>query len=761
MRFPASVLSLWLLTAPASLAAYVQSRVCLHQLHLHHRDHDHDRDSHGLSFGSFGLQASLTPGPGDRGIDRFELTFSGQVLGVSACEQATLSNVTSSVRITSLGSSSTFAGRLESADCTDAGAQSKQVRLGFTYQVPPSHFLDTYWLTAELLDESGRVCLNAYLTPDVGGAVSQTATWVPVAVFAVVLVAGLGNQFRCPGTDPDPDPDSSGESPPKAARRHREPRRAHLVRIGDCISYLQFIFFAGSLTLTYPGFLRPVVCRTSWSTLMFPAGLVARQSWYDGVQDGIYEVNGTFGGTNGLELTTQVMGGTMTVDTWLNIVTLAGLIFFLILGLMVLTRRLNKAPRFVSEDRDSFLSGPDDDEFTIQAAALAALRLFCSHFLLPLVAWSSYILTYVNVLPLYYTAAASLMVGCLVALVWFAMWRSSPSRMGYLLVDGIRQPKDASQQQPWRQDLYATSVFVFLFLRGVAIGLLQMAGLLQLLVLLVTEMLQMTLFAFSHRQNPLASRAGKTSALKTAALLLQLGFVPGLASFSAQIILGFAVLFIHALVLFFVFCCPGLYDLYILLTRSSSAGSMQGGDDGRHNDADQAPVYTLRQIMRRPTRMSIPEPTWHHVSMYAQSPSSSPVVSLPDLASRDSSDSSKVSYFRSPRHKSPIDQVSRPRHSGPSFCSSLTDDSASASGSTSADSHVADHLRSSSEHSLVAVRLDPPVDYSFREADLYYHQPRIKTFGEERGEEAQAQAQAQGQTLKSSLRRMMDPFARK
>ncbi|KAG5931326.1 hypothetical protein E4U53_001823 [Claviceps sorghi] len=742
MRFQAFVLALWLLTAPASLAAYVQSRACLD----HH--HDHDRGSNG--FGSFGLRASLTSSSDDHGIPRLELTFTGHVLGAGACEQAKLSNVTSSVRITSLGSSSTFPGRLESADCTDANAQPKDARLQFAYEVAPSRFLDTYWLTAELVDEHGGVCLNAYLTPDVGGAVSQIATWVPVAIFAIVLVAGLGNQFR--------NPCPRGGSP-EAGRRNREPRRAHIVRIGDCISYLQFIFFAGSLTLTYPGFLRPVVCKMSWSTLMFPAGLVARESWYDGVQDGIYEVNGTFGGTEGLELTTQVIGGTMTIDTWLNIITLASLIFVLILGLMVLTRRLTKQPlSLISENNDSFPSG-SDDEFTSQAAALAALRLFCSYLLLPLVAWSSYMLTYVNAIPLYYTAAASFVVSCLIGLVWIALWRSSPSRMGYLLVDGVRKPTGASRQS-WMQDLYATSVFVLLFLRGAAIGGLQMAGLPQLAVLLVAEMLQMTLFALSYRQNPLASQAGRISALKTAALLLELGFVPGVASFSAQIMLGFAVLCVHALVLVFLFFCPGVYDLYVLFTRSSSAGLTQGDDDGCYDDADQAPVYTLRQIMRRPTRESIPEPAWDDAAMHAQS-LSSPVVSKSDLFSRASSESSRVSYFRSPRHKSSIDQVSRPRCSGPSFCSSLVDSSASASGSNSADSHVADHVRSSSEHSIVTARLDPQVDYSFREADLYYHQPRIKTFGHERGDQAQGQAQRQGQMPKSGLRRVMDAFTRK
>ncbi|KAG6002146.1 hypothetical protein E4U43_001161 [Claviceps pusilla] len=576
MRFPAFVLlslSLLLPFAPASLAAYVQTRACL--------GNDGERNSSHEGFSPYGLRASLISSPDHHGFDRLQLTLHGQQIDIPACDRNKLSNVTSSMRITSLGSSSTFAGRLESWDCANAGpdSRSKYASFIFTYDVASSRFLDTYWLTIELLDENGPFsgCINAYLTPDVGQAVSQTALWTPVAVFVIVLVAGVGKQIR--------DLASSRESD-GTGQHNQEPRHAHIVRVGDCISYLQFIFFAGSLTLSYPGFLRPVVGKLSWSTLMFPAGLVAQHSWYDGVQDGIYEINGTFGGTEGLDLTTQVVGGTVTVSTWLNIVTLATLIFVLILGSMVLGQQLAKIDHYISGNRNAFDS---DNEFTTKAPVLASLRLFCSYFLLPLVAWSTFMLTYANGLPILYTAAATVMVSCLIALVWVAMWRSSPHRMGYLLVDSIKKPRGNASRE-WMQDVYAMSVFVLLFLRGATIGGLQVAGLLQLLVLLGTELFQMTVFTFSYLQNPLASQTGRMSALRTAVLLLEIGFVPRLAPFSAQIILGFAVLLVHALVLVFVFFLPGVHDLYILCRRSSSASSKHKHGNSRNSDADQASV---------------------------------------------------------------------------------------------------------------------------------------------------------------------------
>ncbi|KAG6010169.1 hypothetical protein E4U21_007646 [Claviceps maximensis] len=742
MRSPAFVLSLSLslslLCAPASLAAYVQSRAC-----------SETSSSRGGSAPS-GLRASLTSSPDHHGINQLKLTIDEQQTGLVTCEQDKLSNVTSLVRVTSLGSSSIFAGLLESSNCADAGPnpQTKYAHFEFAYNISASHFLDTYWLTIELLDKNGpfSTCINAYLTPDVGQVVSQTASWAPVAIFLIVLVASLGKQLD----NIAPSGDSKGS---RGRQSNREPRRAHIIRIGNCISYLQFIFFAGSLTLSYPGFLRPVASKVSWSTLMFPTGLVAQKSWYDGVRDGIYEVNGTFGGTEGLELMTQVVGGTLTVSTWLNIITLAGLVFFLILALMVLGQRLTKAHHSISGSKDSFLFDSDDG-FTLQAAALAALRLFCSYLLLPLVAWSTYMLTYANGIPVYYTVAATFMVTCLIGLVWLAMWRSSPHRMGYLLVDSIKKP-DGTSHQSWMEDVYAMMVFVLLFLRGATIGGLQMAGLPQLSVLLFTEVFQMTLFAFSYLQNPLASQTGRMSALRTVTLLLEIGFVPGVASFSAHIILGFAVLLVHALVLVFFFLLPGVYDLYTLFTRPPPASSRQEDGDGRI-----AAVYTLQQIRGRPTTEQTPESTTDGSTLHMH-PISPLVVYTHERTSSLSSKSRRMSYFQSSEHDSSIDLFSRTFYSEPSSCTLHTDSSASRSGIesrlNSASSHAAEHRGSSTDDSsFMPLQLDPTVDYSFREADLYYHQPRIKTFGDDKG--GQDQGQDEEQTLRRSLRRMTATF---
>ncbi|KAG5949356.1 hypothetical protein E4U60_006282 [Claviceps pazoutovae] len=742
MRFRAFVLSLLLFCANASRAAYIQSRACV--------DHDAVSDPGHGGFDSFGLRASLVASPELHGLDRLELTFIGDPTSPVACEQAQRLNATSSVRISSLGSSSTFAGRLVSSNCADVYSplepllKSQYVRFEFAYDVAPARFLDTYWLTAELQDENGPLsCLNAYLTPDMGAAVSQTAIWAPVAIFAVVLLAGIWTEVRNLAS-------SAGGESGRAGQRGPERRRSHIVRIGDCISYLQFIFFAASLTLNEPGFLRPVVSKMSWSTLMLPAGLVAHKSHYSGVQDGIYEVNGTMGeGTKGLELATQVIGGTVTVNTWLNIITLGALIFFLILGLMILERWLTRARYLAPENKTSSAYGSHDDS-TIHAAALATLRLFCSYLLLPLVAWSTYILTYAKGIPVYYTVAAVIMVICLTTLVCFAMWRGSPRRMGYLLVDRIHKKPQSTSRQSRMQDVYAMSVFVLLFLRGAAIGGLQMAGLVQLLVLLMTEAIQLTFFAFSYRQNPLLSQTGRMPVPRTMALLLEVGFVPGLeAELSVRIILGFAVLFVHTCVLLSLFLLPAIHDMYILSTRSSTASASYTQDDGGSNNTGPAlaPVYNLRQIMKRPTRDLTPV---RHLTTPSATLMQDPTSSL----SSTSSSSSRTSYFRSPRPNMSIDFLSRTSSSDPS--TRLTRTNSSAPVLSPSRSRVANRPATTSEDIFIPLPSNPSVDYSFREADLYYHQPRTKTFGEDKAIEGQASGQ--GQTLKESLRRMTATF---
>ncbi|KAH7367652.1 hypothetical protein B0T11DRAFT_336989 [Plectosphaerella cucumerina] len=161
-----------------------------------------------------------------------------------------------------------------------------------------------------------------------------------------------------------------------------------------------FFFFLGALTLHFPGFMRPATSSNSWSTLMFPGGPVMSGSVYPGISDGIYEVNGTFGGTAGLELVSQVTGAPITMWNWINVISLAcmllaSLIFIFQLGPKILWTRRAFDSRTMQKIRGTEVHGVRGTPHTV-------MRVFFSYFMTPVVAWTSYKLTYAPLLPVHH-----------------------------------------------------------------------------------------------------------------------------------------------------------------------------------------------------------------------------------------------------------------------------------------------------------------------------------------------------------------------
>jgi len=68
----------------------------------------------------------------------------------------------------------------------------------------------------------------------------------------------------------------------------------------------------------YGGYVQSRSCDGQVS--LFLAGPVIHGKIYSGVADGIYSINGTYGGTTGLEHMHQIVGAPSTIDTWVNMV---------------------------------------------------------------------------------------------------------------------------------------------------------------------------------------------------------------------------------------------------------------------------------------------------------------------------------------------------------------------------------------------------------------------------------------------------------
>lgn len=698
-----------LLSAQSCLAAHVQSKNCRETVPKEGKDG-------ASSWISGGLDAAIAPGAYD--LPRLELIISGRQPDWESCEDAGKPKFASFVEVESLGGTDKVEGKLDNLTCRDSRPWGPWVSFYFSYDINPPQPLDAFSVSVDLRNEDDAQigCVNAPVTPYMGHSMSQALTWCPIVIFALVVFVALWGETRALSSFSEQDFDNG--------RPEREQSRAHVTRVADYISYLQFIFFSGALTLQYPGFLQPVASRASWSTLMLPAGMVAPESWYTGVKDGIYEVNGTFTGTPGMEIMSQVVGGTVTMDTWLNMLALAAGVLVLLILIVGLGQRLTwTRDWFQGESSMAFNA---ESRFSVRATMWTALRLFCSYLLLPIVAWTTYQLDHASILPVYHTVAATAIITITILIMWWAMSQSNPRHLGYLLVDdAIKEDQQNTQRFARTDNLYAAGVFLLLFLRGSTIGGLQFVGMVQFLVLLATEIIQVSLHALVFPQAFLFSRARIMPAIKMTVLVLMAPFLPDTAGHAAKLGLGVVIVIIHALVLLGIFLVPAILDVYNF--GRNTASRLLSSDGGSLRDLDSPQIYGLRDLRRRPTN-----PTAAVLSEMGSSIRS--ISPLPPALSSSSPEpplspsNDRASYFRQPRRNQSIATFSRISNS--TFNRADSPSSAEASDSGYRGSHE-EESDSSAEATLCEPSpVDPTVDYSIREADLYYGRPRRLSFGE-------------------------------
>lgn len=695
-----------------------------------------DQDKGLFGFNIESLRASLQPL--DSGKSRIQLAISGRRQGASTCHDLSEHDeATTTLRLETLGSSETYTGYLQNTTCVqhveDAPPLTKRT---FSYDVHRPHLLDNFFMTIETDSphDTGIACLNAPLTPAVDNTIIGIATWAPACILILVIVAALWRETVSTSSEDSDDPDELGPL-------RREPRRTHVTRVADYVSYLQFIFFASALSLRYPGFLQPVTSRFSWSTLMLRAGVVVRDPWYDGVRDGIYEINGTFGGTPGLELMTQSMGGTVTTDTWLNTAALAAMVFMVLTGVVILGQRLTwTRDWFQATHSLVFRSGQSN----ARAVLWTTFRLFCSYLLMPLVAWSAYLVGGAKFNPIYYTIAATAVICVLIFIIWWTMIQGKPRTMGYLLIDSDEENRDLTTLSR-TQDLYSAGVFAIIFLRGAAVGALQAVGNAQLSIMVATEIIQIALHVVIYRATPYSSRAGCMPLIRLVVLVLQFAFLPDAAGHGPKMVLGYVILIVHTGVLLMLFLLPTLWDL-VALAKDAVVGlrtPVRGQEEGIPQ------IFGLRQLMRRPTNPANPvltastSPSWDHGPSHLSVP---PLRSSPALPPRASTASpiDGSYYFRPPRLSSaelisrssmstlPVPESptsSTPKASGSDRTSHDNSRSSSSPGAKSSESHPRREggLKVEDED-IIPSPLDPSVDYSVREADKYYVRPRKLSF---------------------------------
>jgi len=451
-----------------------------------------------------------------------------------------------------LGGTTRYNGEIQNATCRTR--EFKQINTVFYMQYlevlfkindPKPLAAYEFEINIDAPDHFSVACLNGVLTPDIGYTVQEISFWLPALTFILVVLAAVWREWYNL-VHPLRDDDESGQE--------RSSSRSHLTRIADCLAYIQFIFFSSALSLRQPGFLQPVASSTSWSTLMTRRGIVWRHSLYYGIHDGIHEINGTFGGTSGLEHMTQVMGAPVTVETWTNIATLAVVILVLLYAVIQAGLRLRWTRDWFQQSGRWMI---DRSSKPHKATIWVALRVFLSYLLLPLTAWTTYQLDSASLRPVYYTLLVIVVVVLLVIGCWWGMSRS-PQDMGYLLVDNLH--KQTSEEPSRTQDYYSYVTFILLFARGVIIGGLQRFGTVQLLSLMACEVIQLGFLAWVSATSGLLSKPVLIAGARLSALLLCLGMIPDLWSHTASSALGYVLLAFHALFLLGMFLVPSAYE---------------------------------------------------------------------------------------------------------------------------------------------------------------------------------------------------------
>lgn len=541
-----SALTLILSFVPPSLTAYVQFHDCFPLLAA--SSHQHVSNDAQLRPDSLGAALDI----GD-GITHLELQITRAYADRASCEEFLAQNVSIGVTLDSLGGLDDYDRNTANMTCrrpawAKEGSETTTLRIRALFNVSRPLPLATFQLNVGVYAADLQVaCLASYLTPGIGTAAYGVCLWGPLVIFVLVLVAACWREILNLGhiQDDEGQSDAFGSS------------RTHLTRIANCLSYIQFIFFSGALILRYPGFLQPVVSLTSYATLMLPRGIVTQDSLYSEVNDGIHEINGTFGGTPGLELTTQVMGAPLTMSTWANIITLAIFIFFFLLAIIQVGLKVKWTRDWFQEASSWTL---EDSTVERQKATLwITLRVFLSYFLQPIVTWATYQLDGIRLFPKYYTIASSLVICLVLVACWWGLSMRSPQTMGYLIIEHSQgeQNGDSAIQN---QDFYTSASFTLLFARGIAIGGFQAAGNAQLLVSLVCEIVQLSLTIWAWPLTALLSTASIGNYARLAILVLNV-MIPGLCRFDFRSAVGYAILASHALVLVTLFLVPSIHEL--------------------------------------------------------------------------------------------------------------------------------------------------------------------------------------------------------
>ncbi|KXX81720.1 putative flavin carrier protein 3 [Madurella mycetomatis] len=433
-------------------------------------------------------------------------------------------------------------------------------------------------------------CVSASVTPDLGD-LTWMLTFLPLAVLLFVGAATVFAGIFSPWGAADIFHWSSNYG--------RDPDLLRLVTpgFGDCLQYIQFVVLTGGLTLSYPGYYQPIVSQGSWSALMFNQSFVSKDLGWNSVQDGIYITDGVYG----LHKLAQLAGMANVEDIWVGMmIWLLGIIgaMFVLFHAGFFGQWLYRYIKRIPEEDLRSKNIP----FTVGNV----VRIVLNYFLLPIVALSTFQLVVASDSPAYTVVLA---VITLVIIIGFTAWLlyliATTKPRAFLFDDLPTLLLYGPLYNTYSDEAAAFTLIPVLltFVRGIAIGAVQLAGVAQVVLLAICEVIQiLTLHAFRPFHSPTSMNAYHTlfSVLRLITVLLMVAFIPSLGvTEGPKGWIGYAILVTHAGVLLLGFLLNAVQTIVEVLARMLGAG----GDDIRgQSRGGLSKIFGMRQLSRRMSR---------------------------------------------------------------------------------------------------------------------------------------------------------------
>ncbi|KAL8349803.1 hypothetical protein RB598_005252 [Gaeumannomyces tritici] len=441
-------------------------------------------------------------------------------------------------------------------------------------------------------------CVSATITPDLGSYV-PLLKFLPMGILAFVGFATIFAATFSPWGTTDVFRWSSNYG------RDHDLLRLVTPGFGDCLQYIQFVALTGGLSLHYPGFYQPVVSQLSWSALMFNQSFVTKEPGYQSLRDGIYVTDGVVTESYGLHGLAQLTGMGNMSDIWAGMVVwLLAIIAVVVTGVQIgfAVRWIYRKIKNIAEEDLRAKGLP----FTVGNV----VRIVFNYFLLPIVALSTFQLVVTPVSPPYPVVLAVL---TLVLIMGFAAW------LLYLIIT-IKPRAFLFDDLPTLllygplyntySDEAATFTLIPLFLtfiRGIAVGVVQPVGIVQIVMLAICEVVQIiTIHSIRPFHSPTSMNAYHTifATFRLVSVILMIAFVPSLGvTEGPRGWIGYAILMIHACVMGFGFFLNALQTTLEVAARLSGAG----GDSARGlTRGGLSKIFGMRQLQRRegPSRSS-------------------------------------------------------------------------------------------------------------------------------------------------------------